>query len=374
MGGKKKEYLLFTSEFPPQKGGVSKYYENLLRHWPENTLKVLTDGHAQEGESDDIIRRRLFSGWIRPRWLPSLLPLYKHAPGRHVIVGQILPLGLPTHWLSRRLGFEYSVVLHGLDLSLSLNRPKDTKRILSDAKAIICANGYTASKVRSFDSSLSNKISIVNPGIDPNFIRNPAKVKELKDRYGLNGKKVIFGMARLVERKGFDKAIQAMTKISTAVDDAFLVIGGRGPDENRLKGLADELPENIKSKMIFTGFIENDEYWAWLELCDIFIMTSRDIAGDYEGFGIVYLEANLAGKPVIAGDSGGVRDAVLDNVTGLLVNPEDVDSIADAAIDLLRDERLRSELGAAGNRRVVETMSAKKQAEKFHRALLNIKL
>lgn len=365
------KYLLFTTEFPPQKGGVSKYYDNLVKNWKGDDLVVLADGESSEEDSKNIIRRRLINKWLRPRWLPSLWQLYKHARGRHIIVGQILPLGIPTILLAKRMGFKYSIVLHGLDFSLSLKRSKVTKAILSGAENLICANGYTASLVRSLDRELDAKIKVVNPGISPNFVRNPSKVAELKERYSLDGKKILFGMGRLVERKGFDKVIEAMPQIVAAEDKAVLVIGGQGPDNDRLEGLVKKLPDNIKNKVIMAGSIPDEEHWAWLELCDIFIMTSRNINGDYEGFGIVYLEANLAGKPVIAGDSGGVRDAVLDNITGLLVNPENSESIAQASIDLLESETLRHELGSAGNRRVVETMSAKKQTEKFQKALSN---
>ena len=78
----------------------------------------------------------------------------------------------------------------------------------------------------------------------------------------------------------------------------------------------------------------DEEVNAWYELCDMFIMPAREEDGDFEGFGIVYLEANSYSKPVIAGDSGGVRDAVKDGVNGLLVNPESVEEIKNAIIKL----------------------------------------
>jgi phosphatidyl-myo-inositol dimannoside synthase len=371
---KRQKYLLFTLEFPPQKGGVSKYYENLAKNWPDDNFSILTDGQVLAGVKGNVKRARLINAWIRPRWLPSLFHLYRNAKEKHVVVGHILPLGIAAYWLSKLINLEYSIVLHGLDFSLSLKKGGISKAILSRAKNIICANSHTASQVKSFDSSLSNKISVVNPGLAPNFIRHPAKVAELRNKHSLVDKKIVLGFGRLVKRKGFDKVIEAWPEIIAAEKDALLVIGGKGPDETRLKELSLKLPREAASKIIFTGFIADDEYWAWLELCDIFIMTSRDIAGDYEGFGIVYLEANLAGKPVVAGNSGGVRDAVIDNVTGLLVEPEDAKDIAKKVIRLLSDEKLRFELGSAGNRRVVETMSAKKQAEKFYKALLNEKI
>ena len=137
-----------------------------------------------------------------------------------------------------------------------------------------------------------------------------------------------------------------------------------------MKKIAAALPEEIKKKIIFLGQITDDDKWAWLELCDIFIMPSRNINGDYEGFGIVYLEANLAGKPVIAGDSGGVRDAVINNINGLLVNPENAQEIAAVVIKLASDAKLRQDLGSQGKRRVVENFNAKKLVEKLYRELI----
>ncbi|MBU4015184.1 glycosyltransferase family 4 protein [Patescibacteria group bacterium] len=105
---------------------------------------------------------------------------------------------------------------------------------------------------------------------------------------------------------------------------------------------------------------------AWYKICDIFIMPARNIKGDFEGFGIVYLEANLAGKPVIAGNSGGARDAVENGVNGLLVNPEDINEISNAIIKLAQDENLRKKLGEQGRERSIREFSWEKQAEKIY--------
>jgi phosphatidylinositol alpha-1,6-mannosyltransferase len=98
-------------------------------------------------------------------------------------------------------------------------------------------------------------------------------------------------------------------------------------------------------------------------------MPSRKIQGDVEGFGIVYLEANLAGKPVIAGDSGGVRDAVLDGVNGLMVNPESKGEILGAILKLAGDRKLRRELGARGRQRAIKEFDSKKQVAALFKAL-----
>jgi phosphatidylinositol alpha-1,6-mannosyltransferase len=95
-------------------------------------------------------------------------------------------------------------------------------------------------------------------------------------------------------------------------------------------------------------------------------MPSRQINDDFEGFGIVYLEASLAGKPIVAGRSGGVGDAVLDNETGLLVNPESTAEIANAIIELAKDENLREKLGDTGKKRAGGEFNWEKQVEKIY--------
>jgi phosphatidylinositol alpha-1,6-mannosyltransferase len=369
--GRDNKFILFTLEFPPQKGGVSKYYFNLVNHWPGSDIVVLADGVAQEGDASNVVRRKLLFRYIFPRWLLSvyqlLVAIVQYKPS-HVIVGQVLPLGIASFIVSKFFKIKYSVILHGMDFSLAIKKKKAVQKILTACENIICANSYTASELKSVFHELADKVVVVNPGIEPSLIRNPQKIEELKKKYDLFGKKVVFSMGRLVKRKGVDRVIKAMKEVLLVKNDAVLVVGGTGPYEDVLKSIAQEAGVD-SDKIIFLGFIDDAEYWAWLELCDIFIMTSRNIDGDYEGFGIVYLEANLAGKPVIAGDSGGVRDAVMNNVNGLLVNPEDNKEIAAAILRLLNDEKLCHNLGSVGNRRVVEIMSAKKQAEKIYSKL-----
>ena len=94
-------------------------------------------------------------------------------------------------------------------------------------------------------------------------------------------------------------------------------------------------------------------------------MPSRQIKEDFEGFGIVYLEANLCSKPVIAGDSGGVRDAVKNGINGLLVNSENIEEITEAVIKLAKDKNLREKLGRQGKERVIKEFNWEKQTKKI---------
>ena len=115
--------------------------------------------------------------------------------------------------------------------------------------------------------------------------------------------------------------------------------------------------------------VRDEERNNWYDLCDMFIMPARNINGDYEGFGMVYLEANLAGKPVVAGRSGGVGDAVVDGLNGLLVDPENTGEISRAIVKLARDPELRQKLGRQGRERALNDFNWQKQAKKIYKNL-----
>ncbi|MBD3247983.1 glycosyltransferase [Candidatus Falkowbacteria bacterium] len=354
-----KKYLLFTLEFPPMVGGVSNYYYNLVRYWGMDKISVLTEknlkGPGQRLKNGNIFYRRLLCPCLRYKWLPAVwhlfwVKLFKQVD--HVIVGQILPLGTAAYLLKKVFKkMNYSVILHGMDFSYALKDKKKmelSRKILNNSIKIICANTYTAKLVKQFDSRLGAKISVVNPGIRSTRPKYPETVKKLKDKYALWKRTVMLSVGRLVKRKGFDKMIEVLPESLKKELDLYYIIVGDGPDKRYLEKRAEKLPNKARRRVIFTGEASEKEIWAWMEICDVLAMPSRDINGDFEGFGIVYLEANLAGKPVIAGDSGGVRDAVMDGVNGLLVDPQNNKEITKAVIKLCRDKELRKKLGQKG--------------------------
>jgi phosphatidylinositol alpha-1,6-mannosyltransferase len=129
----------------------------------------------------------------------------------------------------------------------------------------------------------------------------------------------------------------------------YLIVG-TGPDEPRLRGLAAEL--GIGAAVTFAGYVSEDRLPDLYNLCDLFVMPNREEAGgDIEGFGMIFLEASAAGKPVVGGRSGGTADAIVHGVTGFLVDPEDVDELAATLQLLLANADLRETLGRAGRHR-----------------------
>ena len=233
------------------------------------------------------------------------------------------------------------------------------EKILCCAEKIICANNYTAELAWQAWPDIKGKVAVVNPGVDDNF--------QLKNKYNLENKLILLSVGRLVKRKGFDKVIEAMPEVLKQLPDlVYLVIGDGDEFENfklKIKNLGLEKHIKIINQAI------GQERDNWYKACDIFIMPSRNINGDFEGFGMVYLEANLASKPVIAGRIGGIGDAVVDNLNGLLVDPLNTGQIAAAIIKLAKDPALRQQLGKQGRERSIREFNWKKHIDKIYKAI-----
>lgn len=359
-------YLLVTLEYPPFRGGVAHYYSNLVKAWPEkDELTVL-----------DNSQNKLISQAGRWPWRISFKAIgqaIKQSQADFLLIGQILPLGTVA-WLRSYFSKPYALFLHGMDWTMALSTPRKawlTKRIISRAKAVIAANSYVAELIVKTCPKAKDKLVVINPGLES--ASKPSVPKELLDqlskKYHLENKSLILTVGRLVERKGVDKTIEAVTQLLPDYPDLRYAIVGAGPYLNNCQELVAKL--GLEKQVIFVTDADDLERAAWYQLADIFTMPSRQIGDDFEGFGIVYLEANQAGKPVIAGRSGGIADAVEDMVNGLMVNPESISDIASALKKLLSDQELREQLGHNGQRRLANFLWPE-QARKLNQFLNNL--
>jgi phosphatidylinositol alpha-1,6-mannosyltransferase len=347
--------LLITTDYLPNSGGVANYYSNLIKHWPANeSIWVLHRNYR--------CRAGKYFGWLM-----LIIKNYFVHRINYIIVGQLLPLGIIAWFFKKTFKIKYAVFIHGMDFAYALKTPRKatlTKKILLGADKLIIGNDYTAGLVRDFLPAVTMKSVVVNPGVSWPLGISSKEAVDLRKIFGLGKKIILFGLGRLVKRKGFDKVITALELLPKKIaDNLVYVLAGDGEEMANLKILAGD-----KQNIIFLGRLSEAEKWAWLKASDIFIMTSRNLAGDFEGFGIVYLEANLCGKQVIAGRSGGVAEAVVDNLNGLLVDPEDEIDIAAKIAELASHKVLREKLGEAGKRRAVE-FSWERQINKIYSSL-----
>ena len=356
--------LLITLEYPPFNGGVANYYANLVKYWPKNeSIKVV-----------DNSRGELFSGTGPFPWFKTIVVIWKNRRNKtfdYLLIGHILPLGTAAFIVSLIMPVKYAVILHGLDFTSAISTFRKkiiSSLILKRADKVICANSYVAGLVKELDINLSKKIIVKNPGVEVSQIKvEQSRLESIKKDYSLENSIIILSIGRLVLRKGFDKMIEALSLIKDEPIKYFII--GVGEKEKYLKDLVTKL--NLNDKVFFLGSLSQTDKHAWLEVSDIFAMPARRIGKDFEGFGIVYLEANLHSKPVIAGQSGGIEDAVVDGKTGLLVNPENANEISKLISLLSKNRELRERLGKQGKERVVSEFNWENQSRKFYESLIS---
>ena len=356
--------LLFTLEYPPFHGGVANYYGNLVKHWPkQDEISVLNNNDGR------LINNKL----SLLKWLPAYFAMrqkIKQEKINHILVGQILPLGTAAFICAKFCKIKYSVILHGMDLAYALKLPRKkwlAEKILRNANKIICSNSYVAEIAKRAFPGIEHKIIIINPGVENHAAGDSHLITQIRDKYNLHNKITLLSVGRLVKRKGFDKVIEAMPEILKQVPNLIYVILGDGEEIKDLQSKIKNL--KLKNNIEIINQTADQERNSWYNAGDIFIMTSRNIDGDFEGFGIVYLEANLAGKPVIAGKSGGVGDAVVDGLNGLLVDPINTEEIASVVIKLAQNPGWRQKLGEQGRERAISDFNWEKQINKIYNFL-----
>jgi phosphatidylinositol alpha-1,6-mannosyltransferase len=362
--------LFVSIDFPPEKGGIQNYVYGIVSNLNPEESFVLTSNRMGPEETQSFDRSQPFkiyrtdlSGKSRIEQLYQLMKLifiliYLKVKLRYeeIHFGNVLPISLVGPILKVLLGVRYVNYTFGLDVKGTFKFNFTNKLLLvslKHANKIICVSNYTKQVI--VDMGISPRmILIVHPGIDIVDTKNKDDLNYIKKRYDLKNKKIILTVARLVERKGHDVVLKSLKLISNEMPSVRYVICGEGPDKNRLVSLIKEY--NLDEFVVFTGALENDELRALYLVSDLFIMPSREIKekGDVEGFGIVFLEANYYGLPVIGGNSGGVPDAILNGRTGYLVDPMNVSEICDKMKRLLSNDELAKEMGNNGHRWVIE--------------------
>jgi phosphatidylinositol alpha-1,6-mannosyltransferase len=220
--------------------------------------------------------------------------------------------------------------------------------VYHSADAIVANGDFAVQGLRSIGVD-TGKVYKITPGLDTSLFYPESGQAELQRRYGINGELVVMTVARLVSRKGHKRVLRALAQISPQVPAFKYVIVGRGPLEEELRALTTEL--NLENRVVFAGFVPDDQLNRHYNLADIVVMPNTGEGGDVEGFGMVFLEANAAGKPVIGGRSGGTPEAIVEGKTGYLVDPSDDQELRDALHTLLNDGQLRKTMGSAGMHR-----------------------
>jgi len=262
------------------------------------------------------------------------------------------------------MGYGREMIQTGLNLVKLLMQ----HLIIRSASGGLAISRYTAHRLRQRGLA-AERIAVIYGGVDPEqFVVAQEQAAQLRRQLAPDDEPVILTVGRLVRRKGHSQVLTALPEIASAVGPVEYVVVGTGPEQQRLQQLAQQ--HSVSEYVQFIGHVDDTQLGALYQAADVFVMPSRDLYGrPIEGLGLVYLEANLCGLPVVAGASGGAADAVLDGKTGLLVNPEKPSEIASAIIRLLSNPQLAAGMGAAGRQRVLNEFTWDEVARRLRAAL-----
>jgi len=357
--------LCITNDFGPRAGGIETFVMGLIERLPFGSVIVYTS--AQENCAPyDLKWLQDFGVEVVRDKSKILLPIPGVAYCVNALVrernittaffGAAAPLGLLSKGL-RRAGVKEIVALtHGHEVWWSKVFPFTLamKSISRQVNTLTYLGEFTRNAItKSVTQVAAQSMVKLAPGIDTDHF-SPQDARALRNELGLTEKKVIVSVGRLVHRKGQDVLIEAIPAIIEEVPEAHILMIGEGPYRGYLETRAKSL--GIEDRITFIGRIQYADLPRYICAGDLFVMPSRSrLAGlEVEGLGIVYLEASACGLPVIAGDSGGAPDAVLEGETGLVVDGTSKSDVAAAVVKLLLDPDRSKAMGIRGRQWIIQ--------------------
>jgi len=375
-----KKVLLVTNDLGPRSGGIETFILGLIEGLPKNSLVIYTSSQNGQASFDNQLLEKFGAIVIRdrakillptPRITRKAVRILKQYKIQNVWFGAAAPLGFMASQLRNGGATNIVALSHGHEVwwaKIPVLK-QILQKIIKDIDKLGYLGEFTKSEISKATTEV-NKLVQIAPGIDTNHFQPKKPNPNLVSRYQLEGRRVIVCVARLVHRKGQDQLIKALPAILKRYPDAILLIVGQGPIEQMLRNSARQLA--VTHKVIFTGRVPHADLADYISLGEVFAMPvrSRFYGFEVEGLGISYLEASACGLPVVVGKSGGAVDAVIDQVTGLLVDGKNVNEITDAICRLLADPAKAQAMGQAGRGWVISDWQLSNWSAKFNDLLI----
>jgi phosphatidyl-myo-inositol dimannoside synthase len=355
--------LFITEDYPPAVvGGAANMFAWRFSLYPPDRITVLTKNAEDAAEFDQAVDYEIQRTPIAPRgprgfeWLGIVggliragIPLARRRKVSVVQCARPFPEGVAAYFIARALGTQLATNSHGEDISILQNYVIERtlmKLVLRGADINLVNSRFTESLVKGLAGERTRTM-IFHPGFDPGCIRVPDPERVLRLRNQLGGIPILLTVGRLQLRKGQDNVIRALPIVTRDFPNVKYILVGRQSSAFNLEKLAEEL--GVRQNVIVEREIGTEELSTYYAACDLFVMPNRrEPEGDVEGFGIVFLEAGFFQKPVIGGNSGGVPDAVQHGLTGLLVDGNSVQEIANAILQILHSPELGRDMGLRG--------------------------
>lgn len=369
--------LVLTELFLPTKGGTAVWAAEIYKRLGGKEIHIITADVSGAAEVDAIHPNTIHRldlkrvPWLRPESLAMYVRLFFKALWlalTHrfdtVHAFRALPEGLVA-WAVARLTFRPVVIYaHGEELTTwgKGGKYKAMCFALRHADTVIANSDFTRQVLLGM-GVCDERIVLINPGVDVERFRPGLPCDDLKRHIGLApGEKLILSVGRLSRRKGFDMVVRSLPELINQGIAVRYALIGIGEDHDYLINLSREL--GVEDRVHLLGHVSPEDLPRWYNACDVFAMPNREVNGDTEGFGMVFLEAAACGKPAIAGQDGGTGSAVVSEVTGLRVDGVSAKSVSVALARLLGDVPLTGKMGTEGNLRVGREFSWERVAEK----------
>lgn len=350
--------LIPTVDYPPIEGGIGTVTLEVSRELAAlgHRVTVVAPWFAGMDDSDaaepvQVLRFRGYrSGWLR--WLPLYMRCRRRLRDTDLIIapnvayGGVIGLFSGVPFITFAYAYEFLKFQRVPPLANLL------RRVYLGADVVVAISSFTRARLTAFGVP-ERRITTILPGARAAAVDVP-DAEALRRQLGVSASRYILSVGRLIARKNHAALLEAMPSVLERFPDVQLVIVGQGPEECALRTAATQL----HGMVVFTGKVSDPELHALYQDCAMFALPTRDAGGgQVEGFGLVFSEAHAWGKPVVAGRGGGVDDAVIDGVTGILVEPTDIRELARALIRLLEYPDEATTMGDAGRARVMRELN-----------------
>ncbi|MFD3390307.1 glycosyltransferase family 4 protein [Alteromonas macleodii] len=351
-----KKTLLLTENFPPKEGGSGRWFWELYSRLPNDKVLIVANDTPEGREFDnthelDIVRIELEStewGLASTKGLGfywetirKVLKLIKEHGIEEVHCGRVIPEGVIARALKLLAGARYNCFVHGEDVETAATSREHSllvKNVCKNASMLICNSENTANIVRKLGFDSGSKCEVLHPGVDTSRFEVAAPNTSFRQQMGWSGKRVLLTVGRLQRRKGQDFLIKSMPALLKEFPDLFYAVVGRGECYDELISLVDQ--HKLHDNVCVYPDMDDEALIKCYQQCDIFILPNRTIDNDIEGFGMVLVEAQVCGKPVIAGDSGGTRETMNIGKTGHIIDCSSTENLLKELSPILRNREI----------------------------------
>jgi len=359
--------LVYSEIFPPMHGGSGRWFWEVYSRLDHDKYIVLAGSAEGDKEFDQnsalTIERMpfLYKSWsdwgltsikglkfYAKLFIDTLKIVNKHSI-EAIHCGRCIPEGFVAYLIKKIKGTSYYCYIHGEDVenaATSRSLSWVVSRALKNADLLICNSENSKKLLLAHWNVKEANVQVIHPGVDTKKFVPAATNLDIRNKLNWHDRPVLLTVSRLEERKGHDMLIRALVDIKQRIPNVLYAIIGGGPQEELLKSLVAKL--KLEENVLFMSEISDQAMIECYQQCDIFVLPNRDIGRNIEGFGIVMLEAQSCGIPVIGGDSGGTPETIDEGNTGFIVNCDTTAQLIGKVEQLLTDKPLRNNMGENG--------------------------